>query len=109
MTFENLALKTIFRFTKSFLTRNIVSPPGKYPWQGLFKTPLPGTHFFSDPPFSKFDIEGYPPSRKGEADTVAKAGLACNLKTFFSPKSLLKALLFLNKKHFSAKIQMAKA
>ena len=37
----------IFFLKVSFLTRNIVSPLGKNPWQELFKSP-PSTHFFPD-------------------------------------------------------------
>ena len=57
-----LIFKSIF-----FLTRNIVSPPGKYPWQNSFNPPR---HlFFSDHPFSKYGTESCPPAER-VADTV---------------------------------------
>ena len=49
-------------FLSLFFTRNIVSPPGKYPWQELFKS-LRVAYF------SKFGIESCPPAKRG-ADTV---------------------------------------
>ena len=52
MIFENWALKTIFHLMKSFLTRNIVSPPQKNVCaRDSLRTP--GTHFFSDPTLFK--------------------------------------------------------
>ena len=34
-----LSPQSYILFSKVFLTRNIVRPPGKYPWQGLFMSP----------------------------------------------------------------------
>ena len=61
MTFENLALKTIFHFVKSFLTRNIVSSP-QANICGRDSLRPPGTHFFSDPPpFKNLGLKVVPP------------------------------------------------
>ena len=74
-----LSPKKHVSFTKSFLRRNIVSPPpGKY----LCKDPLrPPRHFFFwppplHPPFLKFGTEGCPPAEGGErgVDTVSSFG-----------------------------------
>ena len=50
-------------FWSLFLTRNIVSPPGKYPWHELFKS-LQALIFLGSPHFSKIRTEDCPPSRK---------------------------------------------
>ena len=63
MTFENLALKTIFHFIKSFLTRNIVHPTPQRQVSVTGTQDPPDIHFFLIPPplFSKFETEGCPP------------------------------------------------
>ena len=60
-----------FSFTKSFLTRNIVSPPRQIFLVATFLSP-PSILFFSNPPpLSKCWTESSNPSRKGWADTAA--------------------------------------
>ena len=46
------------------MTRNILSPPGKYPWQEPFKSPQTLIFCVIPPPFSKFRTDNCPPSRK---------------------------------------------
>ena len=47
------------------MARNIVTHPGKYPWQELLKSPQALIFVWSPSPFSKFGTESCPPSRKG--------------------------------------------
>ena len=47
------------------MTRNIVSPPDKYPWQKLFKSPQ-ALIFFWSPPFQNLGLKVIPSSGKGE-------------------------------------------
>ena len=75
------------------MTRNIVSPRGKYPWQELIKTP-PGSHFFYDPPLFKTWDWKLPPSpplpqqKGGRDDTVTIVSV------YISGHSFWKVLLY---------------
>ena len=53
---------TVF-FDKEHSNPSPLQPPRKYPWQELFKSPRHS--FIWDPPFSKFETEICPPSRRG--------------------------------------------
>ena len=91
LTFEKLALKTIFHFIKSYL------------WQGLFKPPPPPRpqaliFFWLPSPFSKFETEGCPPRtvEKGRTDTVNmpqicwdKTAIIWHMDTFFPLEYIL--------------------
>ena len=68
----NRALKYIFYFTKSLLTRSILSPTGKYLWQKLFF--LPGTHFFLIPPFQNLGLKVVPQQKGRGTATVLYDG-----------------------------------
>ena len=79
----NRALKYMFYFTKSLLTRSILSPPGKYLWQKLFS---PRHSFFSDSPFSKFGTESCLPTER-EGDWYCAIWLehwSCMVNTFLT-------------------------
>ena len=52
-------------FSKVFLTRNIVNPPGKYPWQELFKYPQV-LIFFLIPPFQNLGMKVVLPAERGD-------------------------------------------
>ena len=74
-----LSPKKHVSFTKTFLRRNIVSPPqANICARTLYD--LPGTLFFltptPPPPFLKFGTEGCPPAEGGErgVDTVSSFG-----------------------------------
>ena len=69
LTFEDWALKTIFHFTKPFLTRHIVSPPQANIY-GKDSFRVPKHSFFSDLPFSKFGTEGCPPVKRGRGTDI---------------------------------------
>ena len=62
----------MFYFTNYFSTTKIISTPGKYLWQKLFK-PFRQSSFFLFPPphfFSEFGTESCPPAERGEEDIV---------------------------------------
>ena len=88
MAFENWALNVIFHFTQSFLTGNILRPKGKSLWQDLFEN-SPGTPFFFDPRFSKFETESCPPSRKGGDWYCGGGGGSLSVKWIFNIKSIV--------------------
>ena len=61
----NRALKATFYFKKSFLTRNIAKPPGKYLWRELFTSPWAFAFFLTPlPTFSKCGTESCLPQQK---------------------------------------------
>ena len=52
------------------MTRNIVSPPGKYLWQELFKSPQALIFFLIHPPFQNLGLKVVPPAERKGTDTM---------------------------------------
>ena len=102
LTFEIEPSKPYFisqsRFYKIRLALHF-KPPGKYLWKELFKSHS-GTHFFSDPPFSKFGTERCPPTTRKcvcesfglmqVSSTRTSETLACRVTYTFQTKQDLK-------------------
>ena len=101
MTFEKWDLKAIFHFTKSFLTRNILSPSRHISVAGTLLRPPRHSLFFWFP-FSKSGTKGCSPSRKKSADTVQTDRYICMYISFIHTQ--MRIHTFLKFYHLSKKM-----
>ena len=79
-----LSPQSYILFSKVFLTRNIVRPPGKYKWQGLFMSPRHSV-FWPPPPLLKIWDSKLCPSWVGEGGLIllnAQKNLTLSSHTF---------------------------